>query len=96
VGSCLTGQLVGEQGKKVKGRSSAGRKVPSSKASVGELLQSASADSDSETSEPKGRPFSYTSWVVVLKFAQPECCELALTQLVRQLRSITRSSMKKE
>jgi len=66
VGSCLTGQLVGEQGKKVKGRSSVGRKVPSSRASEDELLRSASADSNGETSEPKGRPFSLTSWVVVL------------------------------
>jgi len=50
----------------VKGRSSAGRKVPSSGASMGELLRSASADSDNETLGPKGSPFSYASWVGVL------------------------------
>jgi len=66
VGSCLTGQLVREQGKKVKGRSSVRRKVPSSGASEDELSWSASADSDGETFEPKGRPCSYASWVVVL------------------------------
>lgn len=36
VGSCLTGQLVGDQGEKVKGQSSVGRKVPSSRAVLDE------------------------------------------------------------